>query len=55
MREFGHERLPTKWPLMADKRPPAGRCKGQTSVCSAISKASSTSMPKYLTVLSSLV
>lgn len=28
---------------------------GQTSVCSAISKASSTSIPKYLTVLSSLV
>ncbi|CAI8735406.1 hypothetical protein EMIT0373P_10709 [Pseudomonas chlororaphis] len=26
-----------------------------TSVCSAISRASSTSMPKYLTVLSSLV
>jgi hypothetical protein len=24
---------------------------GQTSVCSAISRASSTSMPKYLTVL----
>lgn len=31
----------------------AGRC--QTSVCSAISNASSTSMPRYRTVLSSFV
>lgn len=31
------------------------RLPGQTSVCSAISSASSTSMPRYLTVLSSLV
>jgi hypothetical protein len=53
-------------PLLAGKRPsadgrnPAGsnrreRRRVQTSVCSAISSASSTSMPRYRTVLSNFV
>jgi hypothetical protein len=40
------------WP--DSDRPPSGKSVVQTSVCSAISSASSTSMPRYRTVLSSL-
>ena len=45
-------------PLLAGKRPPgktvAPGANRYTSVCSAISRASSTSIPRYRTVLSSL-
>ena len=39
----------------SDGLPSSVALDGQTSVCSAISKASSTSIPRYLTVLSSFV
>jgi hypothetical protein len=45
------------WLLLAQKRPPAWKAvvDDQRSICSAIFKASSTSIPRYRTVLSNLV